>query len=86
MLTRCRAVAGFTPAQLTALNLDKSGLLERVIADNYSGREAGLLAEFQYAFVTFLLGQSLEGDRLVPMYGSYLGSVYPARGSKHLPL
>jgi len=50
-----------TPAQLTALNLDKTGLLDRLIADSYGGREDGLLAEFQYAFVTFLLGQSLEG-------------------------
>ena len=61
MLTLARG-AGFSPAQLTALNLDKSGMLERVIADSYGGREAGLLAEFQYAFITFLLGQSLEGD------------------------
>lgn len=55
--------AGTSPAELTAQNLDKSGLLERAIVDSYNGREGALLAEFQYAFLTFLLGQSLEGTQ-----------------------
>ena len=52
---------GATPAELTAQNLDKSALLERALAESYRGREGALLAEFQYAFLTFLLGHSLEG-------------------------
>ena len=58
------SVTGTTAAQLTAANLDKSGLLEQTIAEAYGGRQEALLAEFQYAFITFLFGQSLEGAPL----------------------
>ncbi|KAI3424879.1 hypothetical protein D9Q98_008263 [Chlorella vulgaris] len=52
---------GLTPQELTALNLDKSRLLEEVLAKHYKGQEAAFLGEFQFAFLAFLLGQSMEG-------------------------
>jgi len=45
---------------LTALNLDKSSLLESVLAKNYQGQEDLLLGELQFAFIAFMMGQSLE--------------------------
>ncbi len=35
--------AGLTPAELTALNMDKSPLLEELIQSNYKGNEDALL-------------------------------------------
>lgn len=45
---------------LTALNLDKTSLLESVLAKNYQGQEDLLLGELQFAFIAFMMGQSLE--------------------------
>ncbi|WVZ83675.1 hypothetical protein U9M48_030800 [Paspalum notatum var. saurae] len=45
---------------LTALNLDKTGLLESILAKNYEGQEELLLGELQFAFIAFMMGQSLE--------------------------
>jgi A1 cistron-splicing factor AAR2 len=50
-----------TAAQLTAANLDKSLLLEEILQTKYNNSEDEFLGEFQYAFVAFLLGHSLEG-------------------------
>ena len=52
---------GLTPAELTCLNLDKSGILEDIIVSKYSGNPDALLGEFQFSFLAFLLGHSLEG-------------------------
>ncbi|PRW45575.1 AAR2-like protein [Chlorella sorokiniana] len=52
---------GLSPQELTALNLDKSKVLEEVLAKHYKGDEQAFLGEFQFAFLAFLLGQSLEG-------------------------
>ncbi|EPS67802.1 hypothetical protein M569_06971, partial [Genlisea aurea] len=49
-----------TTSELTSLNLDKSRLLESILNEEYRGDEGALLAELQFAFVTFLMGQSLE--------------------------
>ncbi|TVU07028.1 hypothetical protein EJB05_47067 [Eragrostis curvula] len=46
--------------ELTALNLDKTSLLESVIAKSYQGQEELLLGELQFAFIAFMMGQSLE--------------------------
>ncbi|KAL5214528.1 hypothetical protein ABZP36_003680 [Zizania latifolia] len=46
--------------ELTALNLDKTSLLESVLAKNYQGQENLLLGELQFSFIAFLMGQSLE--------------------------
>ncbi|XP_015691653.1 protein AAR2 homolog isoform X2 [Oryza brachyantha] len=46
--------------ELTALNLDKTSLLECVLAKNYQGQEELLLGELQFAFIAFMMGQSLE--------------------------
>ncbi|XP_062225142.1 uncharacterized protein LOC133923877 [Phragmites australis] len=46
--------------ELTALNLDKTSLLESVLAKNYQGQEDILLGELQFAFIAFMMGQSLE--------------------------
>ena len=53
--------AGATGAQLTALNLDKSALLQQVAQEHYGGRLMDLLGELQFAFVAFVYGQSLHG-------------------------
>jgi hypothetical protein len=53
---------GLSPAQLTALNLDKSALLVKLAGQRYGGRLEGLLAELQFAFVAFVYGQSLDGE------------------------
>ncbi|XP_066348471.1 uncharacterized protein [Miscanthus floridulus] len=45
---------------LTALNLDKTSLLEIVLAKNYEGEEDLFLGELQFAFIAFMMGQSLE--------------------------
>uniref|UniRef100_A0A0E0KMF3 AAR2 splicing factor homolog n=1 Tax=Oryza punctata TaxID=4537 RepID=A0A0E0KMF3_ORYPU len=46
--------------ELTALNLDKTSLLENVLAKNYQGQEDLLLGELQFSFIAFMMGQSLE--------------------------
>lgn len=51
---------GMSTAELTALNLDKSEQLESVLKNLYGGDEDLLLGELQFAFIAFLMGQSLE--------------------------
>nr|CAD1842683.1 unnamed protein product [Ananas comosus var. bracteatus] len=46
--------------ELTALNLDKTRLLETILTKDYGGSEDLLLGELQFAFVAFMMGQSLE--------------------------
>ncbi|KAJ6801404.1 protein AAR2-like protein [Iris pallida] len=50
-----------TGGELTSLNLDKTSLLETILMEDYEGAEDLLLGELQFAFVAFMLGQSLEG-------------------------
>jgi AAR2 protein len=50
---------GSEPGRVTAANLDKSELLERLFLKQHDGK-AQLLGELQFAFVTFLMGKSLE--------------------------
>ncbi|CAK9317987.1 unnamed protein product [Citrullus colocynthis] len=47
--------------ELTYLNLDKTLLLENLLKKYFGGSEDLLLGELQFAFVVFLMGQSLEG-------------------------
>ena len=54
-------VPGVTGAHLSALNLDKSMLLEQLLQQHYRGDSRRLLGELQFAFLAFLMGQSLEG-------------------------
>ncbi|CAK9150643.1 unnamed protein product [Ilex paraguariensis] len=51
---------GISGQELTNLNLDKTHLLESILNNDYGGDEDLLLAELQFAFVAFLIGQSLE--------------------------
>ncbi|CAL2248388.1 unnamed protein product [Prunus armeniaca] len=51
---------GIHGQQLTSLNLDKTQLLESVLLEDYGGSEDLLLAELQFAYIAFLMGQSLE--------------------------
>ena len=53
-----------SPQQLTALNLDKTAMLQQLLEKHYSGNGDELLGELQYSFLAFLMGQSLEGDPL----------------------
>lgn len=51
---------GATGAELTAVNVDKSTVLESLLKQQYKGSEDLLLGELQFAFIAFLMGQSLE--------------------------
>ncbi|MBA0645345.1 hypothetical protein Goklo_013459 [Gossypium klotzschianum] len=53
---------GIESEQLTSLNLDKASteLLETLLVKDYGGSEESLLGELQFAFIAFLMGQSLE--------------------------
>ncbi|KAJ6421340.1 hypothetical protein OIU84_028670 [Salix udensis] len=51
---------GMEGKELTSLNLDKTELLESVLMKNYGGSEDLLLGELQFAYIAFLMGQSLE--------------------------
>ncbi|KAK4277965.1 hypothetical protein QN277_015878 [Acacia crassicarpa] len=51
---------GMQGQELTSLNLDKTQLLETLLEKDYGGSEDLLLGELQFAFVAFLMGQSLE--------------------------
>ncbi|CAL5366473.1 unnamed protein product [Camellia sinensis] len=46
--------------ELTSLNLDKTQLLESILINHYGGSEDLILGELQFAFIAFLMGQSLE--------------------------
>uniref|UniRef100_A0ACD5W3L8 Uncharacterized protein n=1 Tax=Avena sativa TaxID=4498 RepID=A0ACD5W3L8_AVESA len=46
--------------ELTLLNLDRTSLLESVLAKSYQGQEDILLGELQFSFIAFMMGQSLE--------------------------
>jgi A1 cistron-splicing factor AAR2 len=48
------------PSFLTQSNLDKSIILEELIIKEYSNDHCILLAEFQYSFITFFLGEIYE--------------------------
>ncbi|KAG4953390.1 hypothetical protein JHK87_038984 [Glycine soja] len=56
-VVKCKGISG---QELTSLNLDKTQLLETLLAKDYGGSEDLLLGELQFAFVAFLMGQSLE--------------------------
>ncbi|KAK4426571.1 protein AAR2 [Sesamum alatum] len=51
---------GMCGKDLTSLNIDKTQLLETILMKDYGGDEDALLAELQFAFIAFLMGQSLE--------------------------
>ncbi|KAL6960910.1 hypothetical protein U1Q18_038676 [Sarracenia purpurea var. burkii] len=51
---------GIHGQELTCLNLDKTKLLESIIVKDYGGSEDFILGELQFAFIAFLMGQSLE--------------------------
>lgn len=51
---------GICAQELTSLNLDKTQLLENLLMKEYGGTEDLILAELQFAFIAFLMGQSLE--------------------------
>lgn len=48
------------PTHTTSVNLDKTPLLEFLLAREYKNNEQLLLGELQYSFVSFLLGFSLD--------------------------
>ncbi|XP_059449847.1 uncharacterized protein LOC132180879 isoform X2 [Corylus avellana] len=51
---------GICGQELTSLNLDKTQLLESLLIKDYGSSEDILLGELQFAFIAFLMGQSLE--------------------------
>ncbi|KAF4381930.1 hypothetical protein F8388_000624 [Cannabis sativa] len=51
---------GIQGQELTALNLDKTHLLESLLVKEYGGSGDLLLGELQFAFIAFVMGQSLE--------------------------
>ncbi|KAL3035109.1 hypothetical protein AAZX31_02G232100 [Glycine max] len=56
-VVKCKGISG---QELTSLNLDKTQLLETLLAKDYGDSEDLLLGELQFAFIAFLMGQSLE--------------------------
>jgi len=60
-LPRLVKAPGAQGAELTALNLDKTAALEQVAAAGGDSSGKRLLGELQFAYLAFLLGQSLEG-------------------------
>ncbi|KAL5126829.1 Protein AAR2 [Glycine soja] len=50
-VVKCKGISG---QELTSLNLDKTQLLETLLAKDYGGSEDLLLGELQFAFVAFL--------------------------------
>ncbi|KAI8534534.1 hypothetical protein RHMOL_Rhmol10G0097700 [Rhododendron molle] len=51
---------GIHGQDLTCLNLDKTQLLESILMKDYGGCDDLILGELQFAFIAFLMGQSLE--------------------------
>ncbi|XP_078431214.1 AAR2 protein family [Wolffia australiana] len=51
---------GATREELTMLNLDKTQVLENILTKKFGGQEDLLLGEFQFAFIAFMMGQSLQ--------------------------
>lgn len=52
---------GAQGAALSALNLDKTAVLEQLVAESGDPAGGGLLGELQFSYAAFLFGQSLEG-------------------------
>ncbi|XP_021737225.1 protein AAR2 homolog [Chenopodium quinoa] len=52
---------GISVAELTSVNLDKTYILESILMKEFEGDEDRLLGELQFAFIAFLMGQSLDG-------------------------
>lgn len=52
---------GMSGVELTSVNLDKTYILESILMKEYDGVEDRLLGELQFAFIAFLMGQSLDG-------------------------
>ncbi len=77
-------VPGMSPQQLTALNLDKTGLLKDILLKYFSSDANDLLGELQFSFLAFLMGQSLEGTMLTCFSCSSAAS-YPIKKSKQYP-
>lgn len=69
---------GMSTSELTALNLDKSEQLEVVLKKFYGGEEDLLLGELQFAFIGFLMGQSLESFGQWKALVSFLFSCHKA--------
>ena len=47
--------------ELSEINIDKTKILENIIEKEYNNNFNDFLGEFQYSFITFLLGESYEG-------------------------
>jgi A1 cistron-splicing factor AAR2 len=60
-IPRVRPPTGSTPSQVTAMNMDRSPVLDHMIEKDYDGNPNLFLGELQFSFVSFLLGQSFEG-------------------------
>ncbi|EIE22542.1 AAR2-domain-containing protein [Coccomyxa subellipsoidea C-169] len=71
---------GLTPQEVTQLNLDKSRLLDEVIAELYGGDADIMLGELQFAFLAFLLGHSLES------FGQWKALLHLALACEEAPL
>jgi A1 cistron-splicing factor AAR2 len=53
-----KIIQGLRGPALTQVNIDKSSIVEEIIAKLGSPKE--LLGELQYCFITFLMGENLE--------------------------
>ncbi|GIL90158.1 hypothetical protein Vretimale_16402 [Volvox reticuliferus] len=60
-IPRLVKAAGLNPAQLTALNMDRSRQMEALAAARWGGDMVAVVGEMQFAFIAFIFGQSLQG-------------------------
>ncbi|XP_076451650.1 protein AAR2 homolog [Babylonia areolata] len=51
---------GASPAEVTKFSIDSSFQLDRMLQSRYSDNPAGILAEVQFAFICFLVGQNYD--------------------------
>jgi hypothetical protein len=58
-----------TASELTAMNLDKTGVLVKAVEKRYNGNMNAILGELQFAFIAFVYCQSVDGFLQVGMEG-----------------
>lgn len=60
-LPEMRRLKGMSPAEVTQFNMDRSAYVCWLVASRFNGRVSALLAEFQLAFLVFIVMRSLPG-------------------------
>eukprot|EP01071_Lankesteria_metandrocarpae_P003889 Lankesteria_metandrocarpae@DN3246_c0_g1_i1.p1 len=53
--------AGESATEITSKNMDRSAILDRLIASDFKGNESWVIGELQTAYISFLFGQQWQG-------------------------